>query len=215
MTVERTAHYSTYGSLDKNKTKYLWIVMHGYGQLAKRMIHKFEILNPEEHFVILAEGLNRFYWEGSGRAPVACWMTSEDRYDEINDFTRYLDRLYSRYATHVNHTKVKIILMGFSQGCATMWRWLHASKPHYDIALNWAGWIPEDISYSHLKDYFEDKQHHLWYGDDDHLLTEDSLNNIKSVISENDLKIRFEKYKGGHKVDRSELKKFVQTFVEI
>ncbi len=212
--VTRTAHYSTYGTLDKNKTKYLWIVMHGYGQLAKRMIHKFNQLNVDEHFVVVAEGLNRFYWHGENRSPVSCWMTSEDRYDEIDDFTSYLDQLYSKYASHINQKKVKIMLMGFSQGCATMWRWIHASQPRYDMALNWAGWIPEDISYVHLKEYLSDKKHFFWYGNEDEFLTDGAMAGIKSVIKQNELSIEIHQFDGGHKLVRGEFLKFVNDHVE-
>ena len=157
MVVSKTAHYSTFGNLNKNTTKYVWIVMHGYGQLASRMIKKFDFLNPNEHFVVAAEGLNRFYWDGKGdRYPVSCWMTRENRYDEIEDFTTYLQSLHDRYCRHINQN-TKIIFFGFSQGCATMWRWIHSHQPQYDIAVNWAGWIPEDISYTHLKGYLKIK----------------------------------------------------------
>ena len=213
MTVARTAHYSTFGSLNKKTTKYIWIVMHDYGQIASRLINKFDKLDPEEHFVIAVEGLNRFYWTGEERVPVACWMTSRDRYDEINDFTRYLDQIYQRYVSHVNQDTVEVILMGFSQGCATMWRWIHASQPHYDIAINWAGWIPEDISYRHLEEYLDDKQHHLWYGDEDHFITDEALGDIKKVIDDNNLSLRIEKFKGGHKIVRSEFQRFVDTYI--
>jgi len=213
MTVARTAHYSTFGSLNKKTTKYIWIVMHGYGQIASRIINKFDKLDPDEHFVIAVEGLNRFYWTGEERVPVACWMTSRDRYDEINDFTRYLDQIYQRYVSHVNQDTVEVILMGFSQGCATMWRWIHASQPHYDIAINWAGWIPEDISYRHLENYLIDKQHHLWYGDEDHFITDETLEDIKKVIDDNKLSVRIEKFKGGHKIVRSEFQRFVDTYI--
>ena len=140
-------------------------------------------------------------------------MTSRDRYDEINDFTRYLDQIYQRYVSHVNQDTVEVILMGFSQGCATMWRWIHASQPHYDIAINWAGWIPEDISYRHLEEYLDDKQHHLWYGDEDHFITDEALGDIKKVIDDNNLSVRVEKFKGGHKIVRSEFQRFVDTYI--
>ena len=182
--------------------------MHGYGQLAKRTIHKFDILDPDEHFVVAAEGLNRFYWHKNNE-PVACWMTKENRYDEIEDFTSYLDQVHDRFCKHVNQDKVKIILFGFSQGCATMWRWIHASQPHYHIAINWAGWIPEDISYLHLSQYLSSKEHHLWYGDDDKFLTEKALDDIKDVIQANHLDIAIRQFKGEHKIPKEELRKLV------
>lgn len=211
--VQRTAHYSTYGELSKKTTKYVWIVLHGYGQLTKRMINKFSDFNPEEHFVIMPEGLNRFYWNDTGK-PVSCWMTSEDRYDEIEDFVQYLDSIYNNYCRHLDQGKVKIVLMGFSQGCATMWRWIHASQPHFTIALNWGGWIPEDLSYHHLADYLDAKELYMLYGDKDKYITPKALQDIQGVIDQNKLNIQVEEYEGEHKIPREELIKFSKEHVE-
>jgi hypothetical protein len=73
ISVSKTAHYSTMGKLSKS-TRYIWIVAHGYGQRANRIIKKFDFLSPEEHFVIAPEGLSRFYWH-KNQEPVASWMT--------------------------------------------------------------------------------------------------------------------------------------------
>ena len=92
--VSRTAHYSTFGTLTK-KTESIWLIAHGYGQLARNMVRRFDHLDPQKHFVIAIEGLNRFYWHENNK-PAACWMTSEDRYDEIEDYVGYLDATISR-----------------------------------------------------------------------------------------------------------------------
>ncbi len=207
LTVAKTAHYSTYGTLTK-KTKYIWIVMHGYGQLAKYMIRKFDVLDPDDHFVIAPEGLNRFYWH-SNNQPVACWMTKEDRYHEINDYCSYLDQLYAQYVSHVNQAQVKVVVMGFSQGSATMYRWLHARQPQVDLVINYAGWIPEDIAYGHLSDYLSGLRQFLYYGDQDELLNDEQLNKVKSVIETNQLEVKLVPYVGGHKLLRENIKRIV------
>ena len=213
ISVSKTAHYSTYGELNKNSTKRIWIAMHGYGQLSSRMIQKFDFLDPKENYVIAAEGLNRFYWDGKGdRRPVSCWMTSQDRYHEIEDFTKYLQSLHDRYCRHVNQN-VQIILMGFSQGCATMWRWIHAFQPRYHVAVNWAGWIPEDISYTHLKTFLADKKHFLLYGDEDHFLTDSVVIGIKEIITLNELDIVIQKFKGDHRIVKSEFQIFFENHI--
>lgn len=211
--VSRTAHFSTYGHLSK-ETQYIWIVLHGYGQLASNTIRKFAVLDDAKHFVIAPEGLNRFYWH-SNYEPVACWMTKQDRYDEINDFVNYLDNIYDRHCCHVNQDKVKIIFFGFSQGCATLWRWIHASQPRYDILVNWAGYIPEDISYLHLQTYLSDKQNFMYYGDEDKYLTDQAMEGIKMVINKNKLDISIHKFDGEHKIPKNELMAFNERYVEV
>ena len=79
LSVEKTARYFTMGE-GKANCQYLWIVLHGYGQLASSVIKRFKTLDPDKHFVLAPEGLSRFYWgEGFGGKAVASWMTSEDR----------------------------------------------------------------------------------------------------------------------------------------
>src|SRR4051812_7128633 len=93
ITTPKTARVFTHGHISE-KTKLVWIVAHGYGFLAEFFIEKFEELDPEEHFVIVPEALNRFYLKDmSGRAG-ASWMTTEDRENEIKDYISYLDNVY-------------------------------------------------------------------------------------------------------------------------
>lgn len=208
--VSKTAHYSTYGTLSK-KTKYIWFFLHGYGQLSRKTIQKFDFLDENEHFVIAPEGLSRFYWH-SNNEPVASWMTKEDRYDEIEDFVNYLDALYSRYTGHVNR-KVKIMIMGFSQGCATAWRWIHASQPFFNVLVNWAGWIPEDISYQHLNPYLRDKELILCVGNQDKYLTPQVLEGIQGIVRENSLDLMIKEFDGGHKIPPTVLRDFVNDHI--
>lgn len=206
--VNRSAFYSTYGSLSK-QTRFVWIVFHGYGQLAKKFIKKFDFLDTTAHFIIAPEGLSRFYWHGNNE-PVSSWMTKENRYDEINDFVAYIDDLYRLYTDHI-HQNVQFVLLGFSQGCATMWRWIHARRPNFDVMINWAGWIPEDIGYLHLKEYLVDKRLFLTYSDTDHFITPEVLTGIRGVIEKNQLDIDMSQYDGGHKLDRNALKNMFYT----
>ena len=76
--VKRQARYYTLGTLDTN-TKHVYIVLHGYGQLASQIIHKFDDM-ADEVFIIAPEGLSRFYWDGMTGTVGASWMTKEDRF---------------------------------------------------------------------------------------------------------------------------------------
>jgi predicted esterase len=53
-------------------------------------------------------------------------MTSEDRLYEIADYIEYLNQLYE--SLQINAARVKVVLLGFSQGVATASRWLAAGK---------------------------------------------------------------------------------------
>lgn len=205
--IQKTAHYFASGELTK-ETKYIWMAMHGYGQTAERLLEKFDFLNKEEHLIIAPEGLNNFYWH-SNNAPVACWMTKRNRYHQISEFVAFLDSIYNLYCRHVNHD-VQINLFGFSQGCATIWRWLHASQPRFHHLINWCGWIPEDISYLHMEDYFADKEIAVHYGNQDKYMTPEILFNLKKLTEENNLSIPFTEFDGEHRVPRDVLRKVIE-----
>ncbi|MEZ4934190.1 MAG: hypothetical protein R2788_18960 [Saprospiraceae bacterium] len=56
------SHYFTIGEPSKSIHR-LWIVCHGYGQLASKFIRRFEGLEDGQTDRSLYEGLNKFYWE--------------------------------------------------------------------------------------------------------------------------------------------------------
>jgi len=198
LAVETTAHYHTVGELSK-KTKTIIFALHGYGQTSEYMASKFDWIDREREFVICPEALNAFYWH-KGNEPVACWMTKRHRYDEIESFVSYLDQLYHRYCSHVNQ-ETKIVFFAFSQGCATVWRWIHASQPRVNTIINWAGWIPEDISY----------KIYLHYGKEDEFINDKTIGGINDVIKSNQLDVAITSWPGKHHIPKSELVNFFES----
>ena len=138
----RTARFYTLGELNE-KTKNIWIVLHGYAQLAKEFIQPFESINNGENFIIAPEALNHFYAKGFSGRPAATWMTSEDRDNEINDYVLYLDNLFVHL--NLNQAKSRIILLGFSQGVATASRWIHATQNPIDHFVIYAGEMGKEL----------------------------------------------------------------------
>jgi hypothetical protein len=97
--VPRTARYHILG--DPAACAELWIVLHGYQQLAERFIRRFEPLPGlgRSRAVVAPEALSRFYVDqapgahGPESRVGASWMTRADRQHEIDDYVEYLDRL--------------------------------------------------------------------------------------------------------------------------
>ena len=124
--VAKTARYFQSGQLSAS-TKRAWIVLHGYGQLASYFSKHFEDLVDSDTCVIAPEGLSRFYLDGKWDRVGATWMTKEDRLHEIEDYLAYLDALCDQLFGHLEN-QPEIVLLGFSQGTATAWRWLLKGK---------------------------------------------------------------------------------------
>ena len=82
--IEKTAYYYSIGELN-NETNEIWIACHGYGQLAKYFIRKFECIKKQNRFIIAPEGFNKFYINGYSGRVGANWMTKEKRIDEIEN----------------------------------------------------------------------------------------------------------------------------------
>jgi predicted esterase len=148
ITVARTARYQQLGE-PSAATRQLWLVAHGYGQLAEYFIRHFKsvhALDPAGTVIVAPEALSRFYLSGTSGRVGASWMTAADRLAEIADQGAYLDAVLARVLSRCP-PDVRILILGFSQGTATVSRWLAANaerwRPH--CLLLWAGSFPADI----------------------------------------------------------------------
>jgi predicted esterase len=198
LTVSRTAHYATLGQAGPH-IRNLWLVCHGYGQLARRFIRAFAAIQDEETLVVAPEGLSRFYWGGFDGPVVASWMTREDRLDEIADFSRLMSQLYELYVPRC-HPAVRIILLGFSQGAATQVRWIMRAFPRFDHLLLWAGQLPEDLDYSPHQVYFQDKSLHFAHGDADPFITPERLAKMREYLDQSGLAYEEFPFAGDHRI---------------
>ncbi len=205
---EKTGHYFTHGTMTE-KTRYVWVCLHGYGQLGKFFIQRFEFLDPALHFVVVPEGLNRFYFEGVNEKPVASWMTKEDRLDEIADYVLYLEALRNKIGWERNKN-VKIIYFGFSQGVTTLLRWLQNIAPRADYLLLWAGGIPDDILFEHRRNYFRQIVCHYFLGDADPYIKSAMLEEKKDLVDASGLDVNLKLYKGDHRIEPNVLMQWVK-----
>lgn len=208
--INKTAHYYTIGTPGKH-VEYCWIACHGYGQLAQYFIRKFDVIANEETLIIAPEGLSRFYTEGFSGKVGASWMTKEDRLLEIEDYTNYLSTLYHHFIPQLADN-VKIILFGFSQGCATQLRWIMRSFPKFDHLILWAGLVPEDLDYLSHQAYFSDKKLHFIYGNNDPFITPERLSYHAQLIEDQQLKVHVSTFEGEHILDRTILKQLSCSF---
>ena len=140
--VSRTARYFTTGEPHAG-VRELWFVCHGYGQLAGRFIRHFEAIAAPERLIVAPEALSRFYVETPGKTHAdthvgASWMTREDRLSDIEDYVEYLDALHAHISEPARRrARPAFTALGFSQGVATVARWLERTKVHVDRALFW------------------------------------------------------------------------------
>lgn len=122
--------------------EHLLIALHGYGQLAKFFLRKFQGLQSKGR-VVAPEGPHRFYLQGYSGRVGASWMTKEARELDIQDNLVGLNALLSELQKC--YSPKKITLLGFSQGAATAARWYQQNPSAFDQLILWAAVFPPDI----------------------------------------------------------------------
>lgn len=205
LSVSRTARYWTLG--DEDGPAEVWIVLHGYKQLARRFLRRFEPIDRVGRLIVAPEGLSRFYVSsGGGRHGAesivgASWMTREDRLVEIDDYVAYLDRLAERVLSGVGGTDPSITVLGFSQGVATACRWVTMGSVKPDRLLLWGDFLPPDLDMARAERALEDTELVLVRGSEDPALSRKLAAEETERLEASSLRPRRVDYDGGHEID--------------
>jgi predicted esterase len=202
--VPKTARYFTLGELSEN-TENVWFVIHGYGQLAEFFIKKFKILDDGKTFIIAPEALSKFYLKDFSGRVGATWMTREDRENEITDYINYLNLLHDTVFQNTDVNKLKINILGFSQGTATVARWCMNEHIRYDRLVLWAGYFGNGIQDVINPEKVLDKEVILCYGKEDEFLKQIDIqqyeNDVRAVIPHGQIHT----FEGGHTIEEADL----------
>ena len=207
------ARYYKSGALTP-ATRQVWFVLHGYGQLAQYFIQKFKALEAHNICVIAPEALSRFYLEDvtsrmqSGNNRVgATWMTKENRLMDINNYIAYLDALYHQEIPA--GIDIPVTMLGFSQGSATVSRWVTHGNVNFQRLILWAGVFPPDMNFKESSSILKDKETYLVYGKSDPFINDTRFAEMKSVSSTLGIEPTLIEFEGKHDIDTSTLLKFI------
>ncbi|RYF77487.1 MAG: phospholipase [Cytophagaceae bacterium] len=210
VTVQRTARFYQLGTLSE-KTRRIWFVLHGYGQLAQYFIRRFDVVADDETLIVAPEGLSRLYTDQQAGKVGASWLTREDRDNEVIDYVTYLDQVVANVLGDQSLDGLEVTLMGFSQGASTVCRWLDKSRQiRADRLILWAGYFPNGLSDILSPETITDLPVAYVYGDQDEYISQLSdidlyLNRLTADVPQLEL-IPFH---GKHVVDREVLKKLI------
>lgn len=203
--VKRTARYFTLGTLNKH-TKQIWFVLHGYGQLAQFFIKKFDILNDSQTVIVAPEALSRFYLQGVSGRVGATWMTKEERAYEIDDYIFYLNQLYDTLLEERNLDDIQINMLGFSQGNATLLRWLNNDHVRYDRVVIWAGFFGNGVADVIDPAKLSNVPTTLVYGTQDEYLVQVDLAKYEADLKASIPHLEVVTFEGKHTIDPEVLK---------
>ncbi|RSK44559.1 alpha/beta hydrolase [Hymenobacter perfusus] len=196
--VTRTARYYQLGELAVT-TRRVWFVAHGYGQLAAYFIRHFAHLTAADpHLVIIApEGLSRFYLQGTGGRIGATWMTREDRLTEIDDYVAYLNQLAERLLAQAA-PDAAVAVLGFSQGAATVSRWLAQAAFRPAHLILWAGAFPPDMALPAATNLLHKLPVTLVCGTEDEFITAEALRQQRGFLQRIGVEATVVQFTGKH-----------------
>ena len=210
LTVSRTARYHQLGELSA-MTRRVWFVAHGYGQLAAYFIRHFAPLTAADpHLVVVApEGLSRFYLNGTGGRVGATWMTKEDRLAEIEDYVAYLNQLAATILPQAA-PEVVVTVLGFSQGAATVSRWLARANFRPARLILWAGAFPPDMDFTVASHLLRNLPVALVCGTEDEFITEADLQRQHEFLRQLGVEAELIRFAGTHTLHAATLSQLMQ-----
>lgn len=205
ITVSKTGRYYTTGVLDEN-TENVWFVCHGYGQLAEFFIKHFQVLENGKTFIVAPEGLSKFYLDGVTGRMGAAWMTKEDRENEVADYLNFLNKLFEKLFSSVDFNKVKLNVLGFSQGSATVCRWVAQSSVKVNRLILWAGTFPVDVDLAVYGNRFRAIPVTVVYGHQDEYLEYLKPEDYKKFLDASGFTYNIVNFEGKHEMNSEVLK---------
>lgn len=203
--IQRSARWYELGDATP-AVREIWLVVHGYGQLARDFIATFEPVATGERLVVAPEALSRFYVTGERggsdhhRAPVgATWMTREDRDAEILDYVDYLDAVVAR-ARAAAPNAARLVALGFSQGTATVSRWAMLGAAPPDRLILWGGGPAAEFAGEQLAERLATHVE-IVHGTRDRVVPLVSVQQTAEQLREQGAAIVLRTFDGGHRIE--------------
>lgn len=201
--VPRSARYLVSGA-SLEEAQEVWFVLHGYAQRAEEFLAEFDVIQGPGRMFVAPEGLSRFYRRGSTGEVGASWMTSVAREEEIADYVGYLDAIYRELGLE-QQPELRVHVLGFSQGCATAFRWALKGASRLDRLIAWAGDVPPDLPLEEHASALGALDLTLVCGTRDRLVSEDALSQQVARLQEVKIVHRLLRFEGAHRMDRDTL----------
>jgi len=186
-------------------TKNIWIIFHGYGQLVKDFYEKFSAIDHQKNLLIFPQALSKFYLKGVDKNIGASWMTSQERELDIDNYITYLDQIYLQESLGTNN-RIKLNILGFSQGGHTASRWIYRSGLAYDRLILWGSGLAQEINRHIVQSSFNKGQQYFVVGDQDRFIDQSALDAAQKRYASIGFKYELVQYQGIHDIYSEVLK---------
>lgn len=203
--VQRSARWYELGGGGAGVTE-IWLVVHGYAQLARDFIAAFEPIATPARLIVAPEALSRFYTDVERGATHqqarvgATWMTREDREAEILDYVDYLDAVLDRVRAAAPSAG-RVVALGFSQGTATVSRWAVLGARAPDRLILWGGGPAEDLPAARLSERFGAIGIEIIHGAHDRVVPLAGVERAAARLQAHGIAVALQTYPGGHRIE--------------
>lgn len=183
----------------------IWVVFHGYGQLAEYFIRKFNPYFSSNRLILAPEGTNYGYLQNFQGRVGANWMTKHERETAIANNHRFLDTLLASILENYQKPP-QINVLGFSQGAATATRWASRWTEKVEHLILWAGGFAHDMQFEEAKEKFSDTKFTIVLGNQDSLIQSESVEKQKELMNMLGKTPKIIRFEGGHELNQAVLR---------
>jgi predicted esterase len=132
-------------------------------------------------------------------------MTKEDRLVEIDDYVAYLNQL-AALTLEKCPPDVTITVLGFSQGAATVSRWLARARFRPARLILWAGAFPDDMDFAVATHLLQQLPVVLVCGDQDEFIKELDLEKQQAFLRRLGVEPSVLRFAGKHELNATILR---------
>lgn len=189
--------YSTLNDLT-DKTKNVWVVLHGIGYLSRYFLKYFKDLDPAENYIIAPQAQSKYYLNNEYRHVGASWLTKENTEAETENVLNYLDEVYKAESLQ---DAPNFIIFGYSQGVSIATRWIARNKTECNHLILHSGGLPKELQPEDFE-FLDHTKVTMIYGTKDEFLNKERLKTegarAKELFGE---RLEIITYDGGHEVN--------------
>ncbi|MFZ1323230.1 MAG: hypothetical protein WAT71_16860 [Ignavibacteria bacterium] len=196
--VQKSARYSL-KLPDSGKADTVWLLIHGYAQLASDFLSEFEFIKNENHLLIAPEGLSKFYFRNKIGAS---WMTKEDRENEISDYINYLNLLMEKIKTEYDLKDATFNLLGFSQGVHTAVRFFIKGEYIFNNLILCSSDFPKDADFIKLQEKLNKSKMYFIHGTSDSAISNERFDESTKLLSQNKIEFEDKSFEGDHVLNK-------------
>ncbi|MEQ3654430.1 MAG: esterase [Dokdonia sp.] len=207
-TYETLNAFQTVGHEESEIVKNVWFVFHGMGYLSKYFKKYFERLDPTNNYIIVPQAPSKYYQDKTFKYVGASWLTKETTSLDLENVMRYIDAVWEAEKPKWKNKKIRLILMGYSQGVSIVTRWASSRKINCDHLLLHSGAIPQELTAKDFDFLSADTPVTYLYGNKDEYIT--AARKTEQQLKGNalfDERLKVEVFDGVHEVYTPFLKK--------